>query len=115
MPFKGSAEDAFAGKACVETDFLDGKPCIFQQIFCGADAGVEQVFVGRKTGFFFEDTDEMILAQTGHHGQRFHRDAFRVVFVYIGNRFFNRPGMMRNFFFRGAVQEECGQDIVQVF
>ena len=70
MPFFESvAENAFAGEACAEADFLNGQRRILQQIPGGSHPPVHGVFMGRIACFLLEHPDEIIGAQAGNGGQ----------------------------------------------
>ena len=69
--FEGVAEDAFAGKAGAEADFLNGELRILQEIADGGHAAVDDILMGCIPCLLAEDPDEM---EFGKRGRKLHAE-----------------------------------------
>ena len=90
--FESVAEHAFAGKAGIEADFLDGQRRVFQQVPGGSHPAVDDVFMGRIAGFLLENVVKMVFAHARGGGDPFDGQIFRKVLRNIGHGFFRRLG-----------------------
>lgn len=90
--FEAGAKAALAGKACAETDMLNGSVGGTKQKFGVADTGGDNIIVGRKPGFLFKQPAEIKRAKRGLGGQLVQREWVCQMLVDIGDAVGNEIG-----------------------